>query len=139
MTSNLWPLGIQAFSATYLKLVRYGQGSNLRVCQSFLKSVILLHKEDLVQTITLITLPNEKESHVVTVQSPSQNTRCKGIRIRNVVLRWVKPIFFHFFALLNPIGPGRFCDAYLPGGGCFSIPPSKMTFYFKKGSFFTLI
>ena len=31
LTSNLRPLGIQAFSATYLKLVRYGRGSNLRV------------------------------------------------------------------------------------------------------------
>ena len=24
---------------------------------------------------------------------------------------------------LNPIGPGRFCDAYVPGGDVFSSPP----------------
>ena len=35
----------------------------------------------------------------------------------------------------NPIGPGRFFDAYVPGGDVFSSPPQKWLSTPKKGHF----
>ena len=43
---------------------------------------------------------------------------------------------YHSDWILNPIGPGRFFGARVPGGGGFFTPPLESDFSPKKGAIF---